>query len=97
LEQETFVIFTKLTTQHKKHLFHFIFTSLMKKLTLAIALFAFVGSASVNAAVIKHEGEKTEKAEKTEKKDKKAKKEKSCTPGAEGTKSCCKKKGEAKA
>ena len=65
----------------------------MKKLTLAIALFAFVGSASVNASVVKHEGEKTEKAEK---KEKKSKKEKSCTPGAEGTKSCCKKK-EAKA
>jgi hypothetical protein len=65
----------------------------MKKLTLAIALFAFVGSASVNAAVIKHEGEKTEKAEK---KEKKSKKSKSCTAGEEGTKSCCKKK-EAKA
>ena len=62
----------------------------MKKLTLAIALFAFVGSASVNAAVIKHEGEKTEKAEK---KEKKSKKSKSCAPGAEGgKKSCCAKK-----
>jgi hypothetical protein len=68
---------------------------LMKKLTLALALFAFVGTASVSAAV-KHEGEKTEKVEKAEKKEKKAKKSKSCTPGAEGTKSCCKKK-EAKA
>jgi Ni/Co efflux regulator RcnB len=68
----------------------------MKKLTLAIALFAFVGTASVNAAVVKHEGEKTEKAEKAEKKEKKDKKTKACTPGAEGTKSCCKKK-EAKA
>ncbi|MFC5270127.1 hypothetical protein [Adhaeribacter terreus] len=68
----------------------------MKKLTLAIALFAFVGTASVNATVIKHEGEKTEKAEKSEKKEKKAKKAKACTPGTEGTKSCCKKK-EAKA
>lgn len=66
----------------------------MKKLTLAIALFAFVGSASVNAAVVKHEGEKTEKAEK---KEKKSKKEKSCTPGESGTKSCCKKKAEVKA
>ena len=35
----------------------------MKKLTLAIALFAFVGSASVNASV-KSEGEKIEKTEK---------------------------------
>jgi hypothetical protein len=68
----------------------------MKKLTLAIALFAFVGTASVNAAVIKHEGEKTEKAEKSEKKEKKSKKEKACAPGAEGSHSCCKKK-EAKA
>ena len=69
----------------------------MKKLTLAIALFAFVGSASVNAAVIKPEGEKTEKAEKADKKAKKSKKSKACTPGeGEGTKACCKKK-EAKA
>ena len=69
----------------------------MKKLTLAIALFAFVGTASVNAAVIKHEGEKTEKAEKAEKKEKKSKKSKSCSPGeGSGAKSCCKKK-EAKA
>ena len=65
----------------------------MKKLTLAIALFAFVGTASVNAAVIKHEGEKTEKADK---KEKKAKKSKSCAPGEGGKKSCCAKK-EAKA
>jgi hypothetical protein len=65
----------------------------MKKLTLAIALFAFVGSASVNAAVVKHEGEKTEKAEKKEKKSKKVK---SCAPGEGGSHSCCKKK-EAKA
>ncbi|MBK0402905.1 hypothetical protein I5M27_07895 [Adhaeribacter sp. BT258] len=68
----------------------------MKKLTLAIALFAFVGTASVSAAVTK-EGEKTEKAEKTEKKEKKSKKAKSCAPGeGSGAKSCCKKK-EAKA
>jgi hypothetical protein len=65
----------------------------MKKLTLAIALFAFVGATSVNAAVTK-DGEKTEKAEK---KEKKAKKAKSCSPGeGAGAKSCCKKK-EAKA
>lgn len=63
----------------------------MKKLTLAIALFAFVGTASVNAAVVKHEGEKTEKVEKAEKKEKKSKKEKACS-GEGGTKSCCKKK-----
>jgi len=67
----------------------------MKKLTLAIALFAFVGSASANAAVIKHEGEKVEKTEKAEKKEKKEKKTKACTSEG-GTKSCCKKK-EAKA
>lgn len=68
----------------------------MKKLTLAIALFAFVGSASVQAAVIKEEV-KTEKAEKADKKAKKSKKSKSCAPGeGDGAKSCCKKK-EAKA
>ena len=65
LESETFVTFTELTTGNKlfyiKHIHR-----LMKKITLAIALFAFVGTASVNAAVIKHEGEKTEKAEKKE-------------------------------
>ena len=66
----------------------------MKKLTLALALFAFVGSASVNASVVSRDGEKTEKSEK---KEKKSKKEKSCAPGAEGgKKSCCAKK-EAKA
>lgn len=59
----------------------------MKKIALAIALFAFVGSASVQAGV-KHEGAKTEKSDK---KEKKAKKLKACTPG-EG-KACCKKKG----
>jgi len=65
----------------------------MKKLTLAIALFAFVGSASVSAAVTKEEV----KTEKSEKKSKKGKKSKSCAPGeGEGSKSCCKKK-EAKA
>ncbi len=69
----------------------------MKKLTLAIALFAFVGTASVNAAVIKHEGEKTEKSDKADKKEKKSKKMKSCAPGEGGEKkSCCAKK-EAKA
>lgn len=73
-------------------MFHFYIHQLMKKLTLAIALFAFVGSASVNAAVVKHEGEKTEKAEKKEKKEKKTK---ACSSEG-GTKSCCKKK-EAKA
>lgn len=65
----------------------------MKKLALAIALFAFVGSASVNAAAVKHEGEKMEKAEK---KGKKEKKSKSCSAGEE-SKSCCKKKAETKA
>ena len=62
----------------------------MKKLTLAIALFAFVGTASVNAAVIKEEV----KTEKKDKKNKKSKKDKSCAPG-EGAekKACCSKKG----
>jgi hypothetical protein len=67
----------------------------MKKVILALSLFAFVGASTVEAAVIsKPRTEKTDKKEKKEKKNKKGcttAEMKSCSAGA-ATKSCCAKK-----